>query len=507
MSENGAAEASQRASHTRLPPKAAQWTLGWGLRSTPLHLGPIWFQRVPRVPDSGGAVHTLEQLGKARRMPSPRPRTRGGGSSSSASPAGAPPRAAATAAAATPRRSPKLNATAAAAAAATPTALALTDDPTRSLSAATRIVKSTSLLHAETLLSPTRPAQRLVVPIPSFRPAKKAKITTLPFSPNVRRSERIMDKAPSPGPDGRYARIGRRFFQDEGSSAGAGLMGNVMFAPPKPPSPIRSKKPPPRIIVTKVPAKIKTSAIKAALAQSKSSRASAASKHAPPSRTTSPTPSNNNNNTTHGRTRSRTGSSGSVRTPRTLRGFRITLTSLPSSETDRLQKAAERLGATVLANVDEPLHPSSFATLTHVVVGTPRRTLKVVAGIASGAWIVSSKWLEACVAKGGWVDETPFELHERFPGALVCRRGARLLDGCTVCVRGNTNPPADSLSELVRVAGGATTDNPDEADVVIAPAGLRVEVRNPRTGRINNRTRVFQEVWLIDKLERGEPFS
>lgn len=39
-----------------------------------------------------------------------------------------------------------------------------------------------------------------------------------------------MDRAPSPGPDGRYARIARRLFDEE-----TGKAGGVVFAPPKPP--------------------------------------------------------------------------------------------------------------------------------------------------------------------------------------------------------------------------------------------------------------------------------
>ncbi len=33
---------------------------------------------------------------------------------------------------------------------------------------------------------------------------------------------------------------------------------------------------------------------------------------------------------------------------------------------------------------------------------------QVLLGIAHGAWLVSSAWLDACVTSASWVEETPY---------------------------------------------------------------------------------------------------
>ncbi|KPP77122.1 hypothetical protein Z043_103480 [Scleropages formosus] len=80
-------------------------------------------------------------------------------------------------------------------------------------------------------------------------------------------------------------------------------------------------------------------------------------------------------------------------------------------------------------------------TTTHVVTGSPRRTLNVLLGIARGCWILSFEWVgegrsrwgseEAqgpgilwCLEHRRWIPEEPYELSDDFPAAPV------LDDGC-----------------------------------------------------------------------------
>lgn len=56
---------------------------------------------------------------------------------------------------------------------------------------------------------------------------------------------------------------------------------------------------------------------------------------------------------------------------------------------------------------------------THVVVAVdargmaPARTMKLLQGMAAGAWVLAPAWLEACLAAGGWVPERHFEVKVR----------------------------------------------------------------------------------------------
>ncbi|OXB63194.1 hypothetical protein ASZ78_016255 [Callipepla squamata] len=56
-------------------------------------------------------------------------------------------------------------------------------------------------------------------------------------------------------------------------------------------------------------------------------------------------------------------------------------------------------------------------TTSHVVTGSPRRTLNVMLGIARGCWIVSYEWVLCSLEFGRWTSEEPYELSSNFPAA------------------------------------------------------------------------------------------
>ncbi|OXB73531.1 UNVERIFIED_CONTAM: hypothetical protein H355_013858 [Colinus virginianus] len=58
-------------------------------------------------------------------------------------------------------------------------------------------------------------------------------------------------------------------------------------------------------------------------------------------------------------------------------------------------------------------------TTSHVVTGSPRRTLNVMLGIARGCWIVSYEWILCSLEFGRWTSEEPYELSSNFPAAPV----------------------------------------------------------------------------------------
>ncbi|XP_063772750.1 microcephalin isoform X2 [Pseudophryne corroboree] len=54
---------------------------------------------------------------------------------------------------------------------------------------------------------------------------------------------------------------------------------------------------------------------------------------------------------------------------------------------------------------------------THVIAGSPRRTLNIILGIARGCWIISYDWVLWSLECGHWIPEEPYELSDHFPGA------------------------------------------------------------------------------------------
>ncbi|XP_075454323.1 microcephalin isoform X2 [Ascaphus truei] len=56
-------------------------------------------------------------------------------------------------------------------------------------------------------------------------------------------------------------------------------------------------------------------------------------------------------------------------------------------------------------------------TTTHVIAGSPRRTLNIVLGIARGCWIISYDWVLWSLEHGHWIPEEPYELSDHFPAA------------------------------------------------------------------------------------------
>ncbi len=94
---------------------------------------------------------------------------------------------------------------------------------------------------------------------------------------------------------------------------------------------------------------------------------------------------------------------------------------------------------------------------THVVAG-PKRTRKVLFGLARGSWIVAPEWLLGCLQHNKWVGEEKFERKKDFTGAALARKAnlklQPLLRGKSFIVQGLTEgmAPAD-LQRLIEAAG------------------------------------------------------
>uniref|UniRef100_A0A2N9IL67 BRCT domain-containing protein n=1 Tax=Fagus sylvatica TaxID=28930 RepID=A0A2N9IL67_FAGSY len=137
--------------------------------------------------------------------------------------------------------------------------------------------------------------------------------------------------------------------------------------------------------------------------------------------------------------------------------FRILLMNIADdAKKTCLTKVIEDLGGAVI---------SDGSLSTHVVTGKLRKTLNFCNALCSGAWILSPNWLKESFREGKFVDELPYILNDeeyvlKYRTELKCavlkaKASPRaLLKGYYVCIAAHVQPPAKTLSAIVRSAGG-----------------------------------------------------
>ncbi|KAK9289461.1 hypothetical protein L1049_007616 [Liquidambar formosana] len=137
--------------------------------------------------------------------------------------------------------------------------------------------------------------------------------------------------------------------------------------------------------------------------------------------------------------------------------FRIMLMNIADdTKKTHLTKIIEDLGGAVT---------SDGSVSTHVITGKVRKTLNFCTALCSGAWILSSSWLKESFREGRFVDELPFILKDEdyalkyrseLKGAVLRSIASPrvLLKGYDVCLAAHVQPPARTLSAIVRSAGG-----------------------------------------------------
>ncbi|XP_071688258.1 uncharacterized protein [Rutidosis leptorrhynchoides] len=107
---------------------------------------------------------------------------------------------------------------------------------------------------------------------------------------------------------------------------------------------------------------------------------------------------------------------------------------------------------------------------THVVTGKVRKTLNFCTALCSGAWVISPAWLKESFRKGRFVDEMPYilkdvEYESKYRADLkdtvlkARTNPGGLLKGFEVCVATHVQPPINTLSAIVRSAGGNVIHN------------------------------------------------
>ncbi|KAL0964669.1 hypothetical protein UPYG_G00327270 [Umbra pygmaea] len=177
------------------------------------------------------------------------------------------------------------------------------------------------------------------------------------------------------------------------------------------------------------------------------------------------------------------------RDPKTQRT--LVMTSLSTEKQNTVTQVVRALGG--FSVVDQVCEST-----THVVSGGHRRTLNVLLGIARGCWILSFEWILWCLEQRQWIPEEPYELSDQFPAAPICRLQQHLSAGehqqdlflgqPAMFVSRETQPPTDSLVELIQLCGGTVCKT-------VRQAGLCIGEYH---GKRPEGSRILSEQWVLD---------
>uniref|UniRef100_A0A3P9IWX8 Microcephalin 1 n=1 Tax=Oryzias latipes TaxID=8090 RepID=A0A3P9IWX8_ORYLA len=171
----------------------------------------------------------------------------------------------------------------------------------------------------------------------------------------------------------------------------------------------------------------------------------------------------------------------------------LVMTSMPTEKQSTVVQVVQTLGGFLI--VDQVCEST-----THVVSGGHRRTLNILLGIARGCWILSFEWILWCLEQRQWIPEEPYELSDQFPAAQICRLQRHLSAGehqqdlfqdqPAMFVSQHSQPPPQSLVELIQLCGGAVCKTVRQAGICIGKY----------SGRRPEGNRILSEQWILDSI-------
>ncbi|TFK06797.1 CDP-diacylglycerol--glycerol-3-phosphate 3-phosphatidyltransferase, mitochondrial [Platysternon megacephalum] len=171
----------------------------------------------------------------------------------------------------------------------------------------------------------------------------------------------------------------------------------------------------------------------------------------------------------------------------------LVMTSMSSEKQCAIIQVVNKLGGFLFSD-------DVCETTTHVVTGSPRRTLNVMLGIARGCWIVCYEWVLWSLECGHWISEEPYELSANFPAAPICRLKRHLSSGKyqqdlfssqpVMFISLASQPPCDKLSELVQLCGGKICKTLRQAKIYIGEY----------LGKKQPEIKYLSEKWILDSV-------
>ncbi|XP_030091950.1 microcephalin isoform X2 [Serinus canaria] len=171
----------------------------------------------------------------------------------------------------------------------------------------------------------------------------------------------------------------------------------------------------------------------------------------------------------------------------------LVMTSMSSEKQNTVIQVVKKLGGFLFSN-------EVCETTSHVVTGSPRRTLNVMLGVARGCWIVSYEWVLWSLEFGHWISEEPYELSSSFPAAPICRLQRHLSTGKyqqnlfsnqpVMFVSPTSQPPCKKLIELIQLAGGKICKALRQAKICIGK----------KPGKKYQEIISVSEKWILDSI-------
>lgn len=105
----------------------------------------------------------------------------------------------------------------------------------------------------------------------------------------------------------------------------------------------------------------------------------------------------------------------------------IAVTSTTSSVMDLVKSAVRRLrGIRICPDGQEE------SSMTHLIIGDEKRTLKTMLGVANGAWMMTPEWVTASLEAGYWLPEEQYVANVRFARGAERARAHLAAQGCGV---------------------------------------------------------------------------
>ncbi|XP_022061005.2 microcephalin [Acanthochromis polyacanthus] len=178
----------------------------------------------------------------------------------------------------------------------------------------------------------------------------------------------------------------------------------------------------------------------------------------------------------------------------------LVMTSMPTEKQHTVTQVVKALGGfSIVDRVCE--------STTHVVSGGHRRTLNILLGIARGCWILSFEWILWSLEQRQWIPEEPYELSDQFPAAQICRLQRHLSAGehqqdlfqgqPAMFVSQHSQPPTQSLMELIELCGGTVCKSVRQAGICIGKY----------SGRRPEGSRILSEQWVLDSITHLKKLS
>uniref|UniRef100_A0A3Q0SGI2 Microcephalin 1 n=1 Tax=Amphilophus citrinellus TaxID=61819 RepID=A0A3Q0SGI2_AMPCI len=171
----------------------------------------------------------------------------------------------------------------------------------------------------------------------------------------------------------------------------------------------------------------------------------------------------------------------------------LVMTSMPTEKQNTVVQVVKALGGfSIVDRVCE--------STTHVVSGEHRRTLNILLGIARGCWVLSFEWILWSLEQRQWIPEEPYELADQFPAAQICRLQRHLSAGehqqdlfqgqPAMFVSQHSQPPTQSLVELIELCGGTVCKTVRQAGICIGKY----------SGRRPEGSRILSEQWVLGEI-------